>query len=265
MVFPWISTFAHEFSWYPKENPTFLKPAAKPRPRTSVGLPRRWGRFLPGAPAEFVGRSLNDLRHAHGPRRRSAHGQREAVAKRIAQPELNRIEPKLLGQLVHLALGHEEGLRSAKAAKGRAWQVVGVDAVDVGLHVGNEIGPVDVMAAFPSTLLEVYMYAPASPMISFSAATSFPSLGGGPTRAQDNGVALAVPDDRLAPAPDDLDRLAKAQHGQSQDDLNGEILASAEGTTDGRIDDPNSVLGQVQARGQWICGRHPSTARRRQW
>ena len=33
---PRISTLAQEFSWYPNENPTFLKPAAKPRPWTTA-------------------------------------------------------------------------------------------------------------------------------------------------------------------------------------------------------------------------------------
>ena len=37
-------------------------------------------------------------------------------------------------------------------------------------------GPVDVMAELPSTLLDVYMYAPPSLMSSISAATNLPSL-----------------------------------------------------------------------------------------
>ena len=40
----------------------------------------------------------------------------------------------------------------------------------------SEINVIEVIAEFPSTLFEVYMYAPASPMISFSMAINLPSF-----------------------------------------------------------------------------------------
>ena len=60
-----------------------------------------------------------------------------------------------------------------------------------------------------------------------------------------------VPDDRLLPAPDDLDRaadaaLAQAQSSQCQHDLHGHILAPAECAADRRIDHPHPVERQRQ-------------------
>ncbi len=91
-------------------------------------------------PAKLLCRRLNTLHHADRARRRCAHAHCVAIPQRVLQAELHRVHAKFFGELVHLHLGHEQGLRRAKAAEGRAGDIVGVNAVYIRFDVGDGIG-----------------------------------------------------------------------------------------------------------------------------
>jgi len=121
------------------------------------------------------------------------------------------------------------------------------------------------MAELPSTLLEVYIYAPPSAMISFWAATSFPVAGVAPHLARRMaGCRLAWPMYRLAAAPDDLDRALQFPGGQRDHDLYREVFNGLRSAPPmAGVDDAYAFDGQSSGHGQSNRGRRVSTVLRR--
>ena len=84
-----------------------------------------------------------------------------------------------------------------------------------------------------------------------------PVSPGAPAGCDTATMAFAVPDDRLLPRPHRRHRTVDApvvqpHRGQTQHDLHRYVLAPAEGTTDGRIDHPDPLDGQVEGVGDLL-------------
>ena len=91
-------------------------------------------------PPEFFGRRFDDLRNAHGTRRRGAHAKRQPILKRILEANLNRVHPEFFGELIDLTFCHEQGLGRPESAEGRSGEVVSIYAVYISFYVRDEVG-----------------------------------------------------------------------------------------------------------------------------
>ena len=83
-------------------------------------------------------------------------------------------------------------------------------------------------------------------MISFSAATSFPSLVAPHLARKMTGCRLPWPMIDFAATPNDLDRSLQLPGRQRKHDLHRQILAAAECTANGRIDHADHVFRQTK-------------------
>ena len=169
----------------------------------------------------------------------------------IAGAEFHRIETQGFGQTVHLHFGGKMPLRPTKSTEGAGWHMVGVDGArihgDVGDVVGAEAHQRDIAEHFGAG---VSVRAAVAGHIHAGRQQAAVAVGA-PTRLDDHGVALVMPDERFFPAPNDLNwppnaALVQAPGCQGQDNLHRHIFTPTKRAADGWINDPNLVERQAQ-------------------
>ena len=143
----------------------FLNPTAKPTPRWTPS-PRV---VLPAPPGRRIGSrgsgSGSGTGIAAAARITSATGIEPSStcpvgsvspgSMRVQQPQLDRVDPELGGEPVHLRLGGEAGLHGAEAAHGTAGRVVRVDDGAVDQRVVDPVGADANETAFEITAAEL--------------------------------------------------------------------------------------------------------------
>ena len=143
---------------------------------------------------------------------------------RVEQTKLQWVHAQRLGQAVHLQFSREVALRAAEAAIRAAGHVVGVDGarvdVDVVAHVWPQAGQRRIAQHLGGSVGVGAAVAGEIDLLRDQLAIPRRT----PFCANYRRVALVVTDDRLAPAPDRLDRavdaaLPEPPGGQRQHDL----------------------------------------------
>src|SRR5581483_6345831 len=149
-------------------------------------------------PTGFFRGGLDDLRYAYRIWGGRAYSHRLPIFERVLQAEFHRVHAKFFGEFVHLAFGHEQGLRGAESAECRAGDIVGVNAINIRLDIGDEIwagrgdggvaenfvGCVHIRAAIPDDFV--------------LRGDQFPIFGRTPFGAQNNRMTFGVTNQRLA-------------------------------------------------------------------
>src|SRR5207302_1497944 len=64
---------------------------------------------------------------------------RIALRGGVLEPQLNRVDPELAGQIVHRRLDREHGLRAAGGTVGAGWRGVGDDGVAANLEAREAV------------------------------------------------------------------------------------------------------------------------------
>ena len=251
----------------------FLNPTAKPTPRRTPS-PRVVLPAPPGSPIASLGSGSGSGIGSSAARRiTSATGsepvdplaRREHVARRerVPQPQLDRVEPERVRELVHLRLGGEARLHGAEAAHRAARRVVRVDARRLEQRVRDRVRTARerrrvrrhrgrrgrVRAA-----VEQDPHAHADELPVAVRAVLGPDL---------RRVPVHVADERLLAVVDHLHRPARVQREQRAVDLHREVLAPAERAADAGEVDAHAARARGRGTARPGRGRRAATASRR--
>ena len=124
----------------PKREADILKSGRKANPARKMSFAASLGRRLvDGHPAKFLCRGLNHLRHADRSRSGRTDIESQPISQGILHAEFNRVDAEFFGKFIHLAFCHEQCLWCAESAEGRAWDIVGVNAINIRFNIGDEI------------------------------------------------------------------------------------------------------------------------------
>jgi hypothetical protein len=206
-------------------------------------LGRQWG-----GPA-----ALDHLPHRRRALEDLAGGEHRAGADGVPQPQLERIEPELRGELVHRALVGEADLRRAEAAHRAAGRVVRVDDRRLDEDVRHLVRP-------GCERGRVAEHGRRGGRIR-TAVQQEAHVGGDesavPRRAIPNPasgrVAVHVAVEGLLPAVDHLHGASGPEREEAGVDLHVDVLARAEGASDARERDPDHLLGQPETQGDLLA------------
>ena len=175
------------------------------------------GRFFQLTPATGTRRLRHHLLETNATGDGSTHRHELLVVKDVFEADLDGADTQHLSQLVHLRLSSEVTLGCTKAAEGTARQVVGVDSIGIDPHVGKLIRP----GTGDRGIAQDFV---AGVHISTGVADE-PHLGGdqltvascAPFGLDEHRMTLAVAEDGLLTAPDDLDRPPHTSLGETHD------------------------------------------------
>ena len=237
----------------------FLIATPQPMPRTmwpaSAVRPAPPGRRIGSPSAPPTGSSGNGsaaVSRMHRADRRHALNtcpviSRSPVSHRVAQADLDRVEPARRGQPVHLRLVGEARLHDAEAAHRPARQVVGAHRVAVDDGVG---APVRTLGVGDRVDQHRRRRRRVGPAVEHEAGLDLDDLAVGrgvvahPDRRR---VAVDVAEEALRPAVGDAHRPPEPQREQARVDLQADVLAGAERAADAAEHEPHLPLGQAEA------------------
>ncbi len=171
-----------------------------------------------------------------------------AHADRVAAAQLDRVQPELRGQLVHLGLVAERRLHRAETAHRAARRVVRVDAVAVDVHVRHHVradphGPGVADHGRGAGGVRPAVQVDLGPDVDQPAVAGRAVL-----EAHARRVAVHVPVERLLPVVDHLHRLAGVQGQHARVHVHGQVLTPAERAADAGQHEPDLLRWQPQRR-----------------
>ncbi len=199
------------------------------------------------------GAAADDLGHGRGPIEQLAEHERVAVAQRVVQAQLDRVHAQRLGEAVHLRLVGVGGLRVAEAAKRAGAGVVRAHRPPVDAPVGHPVGPLHERGGVEhDDLGGRRVRAAVEHDARFQRHDRAVALGVG-AQPDARRVALAMHQERVVARQLHLDRALGGQRQQAGVDLDGHVLAPAEGAADARLDEHDALGRQPEREGDLVA------------
>ncbi len=243
----------------PNENPMFLYVQAKPRPRRTVdtdagndanaAIGRGSGT---GADQAAASAQASTTAGRLTPGRHLGAGDADgALVQQVDSPDLDRVEIELLGQAVHLGLGHIGALGATEATERATRDRGRVHRPRVDACRRDLIGPAHRQVQVPEHLVRgVVVGAGVEVAVGLDAQDAAVARRR-PTRRDPTSVAFVVADDRLLAVPFAANRPVDASIGehlgcQRDHQLQAQVLLAPEGTADRPVDHPHPVERQVE-------------------